>query len=48
MIASIAKNLQASIATRNIKDFEGCEITLLNPWQPIATNGGSLKKSKRE
>jgi predicted nucleic acid-binding protein len=48
MIASIAKNLQASIATRNIKDFEGCGITLINPWQPIATNGGLLKKGKRE
>jgi len=48
MIASIAKNLQASIATRNIKDFEGCGLILLNPWEPIATNGGSLKKSNRE
>jgi predicted nucleic acid-binding protein len=47
MIASIAKNLEASIATRNIKDFEGCGLTLINPWQPLATNGGSLKKSKR-
>lgn len=48
MIAAIAKNLQASIATRNIKDFEGCGITLINPWQSLATNGGSIKKSKRE
>ncbi len=47
MIASIAKNLQASIATRNIKDFEGCGITLINPWQSIATNGEAMKKSKR-
>jgi len=46
MIAAIAKHLQASIATRNIKDFEGCGLTLINPWQPFATNGGSLKKSK--
>jgi len=46
MIAAIAKHLQASIATRNIKDFEGCGLTLINPWQPLATNGGSLKKSK--
>jgi len=47
MIASIAKNLQASIATRNIKDFERCGLTLINPWEPLTTNGGSLKKSKR-
>ena len=33
MIASIAKNHSASIATRNIKDFKGCEITLINPWE---------------
>ncbi len=45
MIASIAKNLQASIATRNIKDFEGCGIILINPWQ-ISTNGESRKKSR--
>jgi hypothetical protein len=48
MIASIAKNVQASLATRNTEDFEGCGITLINPWQPIATNGGSIRKSKRE
>ncbi len=33
MIASIAKNHNASIATRNIKDFTGCGITLINPWE---------------
>ena len=33
MIASIAKNHNASIATRTIKDFTGCEITLINPWE---------------
>lgn len=33
MIASIAKNYNASIATRNIKDFTGCEINLINPWE---------------
>lgn len=48
MIAAIAKKIQASIATRNIKDFEGCGLTLINPWQPIAANGGALKKGKRE
>ena len=48
MLASIAKNIQASIATRNIKDFEGCGLTLINPWLPTATSSGSLKKSKQE
>lgn len=48
MIASIAKHHQASVATRNTKDFKGCEITLINPWQPMTTRGGSIKKSKRE
>lgn len=46
MIAAIAKNLQASIATRNIKDFEECGVTLINPWELISTNGESRKKSR--
>jgi predicted nucleic acid-binding protein len=33
MIASIAKNENAKIATRNIKDFIGCGIELINPWE---------------
>lgn len=33
MIASIAKNLGATIATRNTSDFEGCGLKLINPWQ---------------
>ncbi len=33
MIASIAKSHNASIATRNIKDFSGCGIILINPWE---------------
>ena len=32
MIAAIAKVHHAAIATRNTKDFEGCEIRVLNPW----------------
>lgn len=32
MIAAVAKVQKASIATRNTKDFEGCGITLINPW----------------
>ncbi len=33
MIAAIATSLNASIATRNLKDFEGCGISLINPWE---------------
>jgi toxin FitB len=33
MIAAIASNFDASIATRNTGDFEGCEIKLVNPWE---------------
>lgn len=32
MIAAIAKHHKADIATRNVKDFEGCGIGVVNPW----------------
>jgi toxin FitB len=31
-IAAIAQTLGAELATRNVTDFDGCGITLLNPW----------------
>ncbi|MFE3838496.1 type II toxin-antitoxin system VapC family toxin [Pseudogemmobacter sonorensis] len=31
-IAAIARAVGASIATRNVKDFEGCGIEVINPW----------------
>ena len=31
-IAAIARFAGASVATRNVDDFEACGITLLNPW----------------
>lgn len=31
-IAAICASRGAALATRNLKDFEGCEITVLNPW----------------
>ena len=31
-IAAIAQTLGAELATRNVTDFEGCGIKLLNPW----------------
>lgn len=33
LIAAIAKVHKASIATRNVSDFEGCGIKLINPWE---------------
>ncbi len=33
MLAAIAKSRNASIATRNTKDFEGCGIKIINPWK---------------
>ena len=31
-IASIARVIGAELATRNISDFEGCGVELINPW----------------
>jgi hypothetical protein len=32
-IAAIAQSRNAAVATRNIGDFEGCGIRLVNPWR---------------
>ena len=32
-IAAIARSTGAAVATRNVIDFEGCGIDLVNPWQ---------------
>ena len=34
MIASIATSHNASMVTRDISGFEGCGLTLINPWDP--------------
>ena len=31
-IAAIARSRGASIATRNVKDFEGCGVEVIDPW----------------
>jgi len=31
-IAAIARACEAAIATRNVKDFDGCGINVINPW----------------
>lgn len=32
MIAGIARSRGARLATRNVRDFEGCGIALIDPW----------------
>jgi predicted nucleic acid-binding protein len=32
LIAAIARSRGFAVATRNIADFEGCGVTVLNPW----------------
>ena len=32
MIAAVAHSRGATLATRNVKDFEGCAIPLVDPW----------------
>ncbi len=31
-IAAIAQANEASLATRNVKDFQGCEVDVIDPW----------------
>lgn len=33
MIAAIARNANATLATRNTKDFRHCGVQLVNPWE---------------
>ena len=33
-IAAIARAHDATLATRNTDDFEGCGVKLVNPWEP--------------
>ena len=32
MIAAMARSRGASVATRNVEDFAGCGIDVVNPW----------------
>lgn len=32
-IAAIAKVREATVATRNVRDFENCGVRLINPWE---------------
>ena len=32
MIASVARSNGASVVTRNVADFEGCGVAVVNPW----------------
>jgi len=33
-IAAVARYMGAAIATRNTADFEGCGVTVVDPWRP--------------
>lgn len=33
MIAGIVSSRGATLATRNVRDFEGCDIDLIDPWR---------------
>jgi predicted nucleic acid-binding protein len=33
-IAAIARSTGAAIATRNLRDFSGCGVPLVDPWRP--------------
>ena len=37
-IAAIARSRGAALATRNVPDFEGCGIELVNPWTEAGFN----------
>jgi predicted nucleic acid-binding protein len=37
-IAAIARSRGAALATRNVPDFDGCGIELVNPWTEAETN----------
>ena len=32
-IAAIAKSVGASVATRNVRDFQNCGVEIINPWE---------------
>jgi predicted nucleic acid-binding protein len=33
-MASIARSTGAAVATRNVDDFEGCGVSVIDPWRP--------------
>ena len=35
-IAAIARSRGAALATRNVSDFEGCGVEVVNPWKPTS------------
>jgi toxin FitB len=37
MIAAIARAHQATVVTRNVRDFDGCGVEVVNPWHAPVT-----------
>ena len=46
MIAGIVHSRGAALATRNVRDFEGCDITLIDPWDEPAQRSGVNPSSR--
>ncbi len=38
-IAAIARSARALVATRNVSDYESCDIKVLNPWAARGASG---------
>ena len=38
LIAGTARANDLAIATRNVRDFEGLDVEVVNPWEPLAPN----------
>lgn len=41
LIAATAHVHALTVVTRNTRDFEGCDVPLLDPWQFEQSNGGA-------
>jgi len=38
LIAATALKHEPTLVTRNVREFEGLGLTILNPWEPVATS----------
>jgi toxin FitB len=45
LIAATARVHELTVVTRNTKDFQGCRVPLLNPWEPTPTTRAPRPRS---